>query len=328
MVVKKKEPTALIKARKRISSLKNQQKKTKKAIDHALGMSNGYWVIAQQGPKSKRPHAEKMKKKWDKTLSADKNKLKRINKSFKTAQKRLQRLQGYKDNREAVANKISEHMKNHNNEGNCAIYRTDGHSANVIYISPNTGESETSSVNITSYSVDQGSPRSNYARTSSETSSVSGLVTGQDRAEANSKYKQLEYWRDHHTDLTYEGDFKQSHLLIAELGQNFTDLRDNLQVSITFQHVRAAEITTSKGNNAKTKKSKSSKTTAGSRNKRYTAITIKPGDTLLGLSRKYGRSVAWLQKVNHIKNPNKIYAGRSLYVSNKQKMINKKARVK
>lgn len=327
-MVKKKEPTALQKAKKKVAFLINQQKKAKKAIDHALGMSNGYSVIAQEGPKSKRPHARAIKKKWDKTLSANKKKLKKINQAYRKANSQLQKLKGYEDNREAVANKIAEHMRSHQNEGNCAIYRSDGHSANVIYISPNTGESESSSVNITSYSVDEGSPRSNYARTSTETKSISGLVTGQDRTEANSKYKQLEYWRDHHTDLTYEGDFKQSHLLIAELGQSFTDLRDNLQVTITFQHVRAAEITTSTGNNSKTKKSKSTKTTAGSRNKRYTAITIKPGDTLLGLSRKYGRSVAWLQKVNKIKNPNKIYAGRSLYVSEKQKKINKKARVK
>lgn len=328
LVAKKKEPTALQKAKKKVATLKEQQQEVKKAIDHALGKSNGYWIIAQEGPKNKRPHARMMKKKWDRTLSANRNKLKKINKAYEKANDQYKRLKGYQDNKKAVANKIAEHMKSHQNEGNCAIYRTDGHSANVIYISPNTGESESSSVNITSYSVDEGSPRSNYARTSSETKSVSGLVTGKDRAEANSKYKQLEYWRDHHTDLTYEGDFKQSHLLIAELGQNFTDLRDNLQVTLTFQHVRAAEITTSTGNNSKTKKSKSTKTTAGSRNKRYTAITIKPGDTLLGLSRKYGRSVAWLQKVNHIKNPNKIYAGRSLYVSEKQKKINKKVRVK
>ena len=92
--------------------------------------------------------------------------------------------------------------------------------------------------------------------------------------------------------------------------------------------MRAVYIETSTGKSANKKRSKASKTTQGNRNKNYTAITIKPGDTLLGLSRKYGKSVAWLQRVNKIKNPNKIYAGRTLYVSEKQKKIKKKMRVK
>ena len=105
MVVTKKEPTALQKAKKKVAALKNQQQKFKKAIDHALGKSNGYWVIAQEGPKSKRHHAQAMKKKWDKTLSANRNKLKKINKAYKKANDQYQRLKGYRDNKKAVANK-------------------------------------------------------------------------------------------------------------------------------------------------------------------------------------------------------------------------------
>lgn len=43
-------------------------------------------------------------------------------------------------------------------------------------------------------------------------------------------------------------------------------------------------------------------------------ITIGRGDTLSGLARKYGTSVSNLQKLNSIKNPNLIYAGRRLRV--------------
>lgn len=42
--------------------------------------------------------------------------------------------------------------------------------------------------------------------------------------------------------------------------------------------------------------------------------TVKPGDTLWGISRKYGTTVTNLVRLNKIKNPNLIYAGDVLYV--------------
>lgn len=42
--------------------------------------------------------------------------------------------------------------------------------------------------------------------------------------------------------------------------------------------------------------------------------TVKSGDTLWGISRKFGTTVNALVKLNHIKNPNLIYAGDVLYV--------------
>lgn len=46
----------------------------------------------------------------------------------------------------------------------------------------------------------------------------------------------------------------------------------------------------------------------------YQVITIKRGDTLWALSRKYGTTVQELAKINNIKNPNLIYAGAPLKV--------------
>ena len=98
-----------------------------------------------------------------------------------------------------------------------------------------------------------------------------------------------------------------------------------MKVSIGFTFIYWAQVTTSTGKNAKKKTSKSSKRIAGSRNKKYTAITVKKGQTLLGIAKRYNTSVKWLQKVNHIKNPNKIDAGQHMYVGKK---TNKKARGK
>lgn len=43
--------------------------------------------------------------------------------------------------------------------------------------------------------------------------------------------------------------------------------------------------------------------------------TVKRGDTLSGIAKKYGTTVANLQKLNGISNPNKIYAGQKLKIS-------------
>lgn len=327
-MIKKKQPTAYEKTKKAYDAYRKKEKQANRDMVKTQTKAIYYEQESYGKPKKEKEKLIKLRNKWLKSYDAANKRHKRYKRAADAAEKKLNKLRSTKDNRDKVADKIAKHKKLHKNEGNCAIYRSDGHSTTVIFISPTDTESETSSVNITSWPVDWGSPRYSHARTASETKSIAGLITGRDRSEANAKYKQLEYWRDHHTELTYQGDFKKSNLLISELGQSFTDLRDNLKVTVSFQYVRAAEITHSTGNHSRVKKSKSTKTTAGSRNKRYTAITIKPGDTLLGLSRKYGQSVAWLQKVNKIKNPNLIYAGRTLYLSKKEKDIKKKVRVK
>jgi GH25 family lysozyme M1 (1,4-beta-N-acetylmuramidase) len=45
-----------------------------------------------------------------------------------------------------------------------------------------------------------------------------------------------------------------------------------------------------------------------------TYYTVRRGDTLSGIARKYGTSVAAIQKLSGIKNPNKIYAGQKIRV--------------
>lgn len=47
---------------------------------------------------------------------------------------------------------------------------------------------------------------------------------------------------------------------------------------------------------------------------KYQVITIKWGDTLWALSRKYGTTVKELARINNIKNPDLIYAGAPLKV--------------
>lgn len=270
-------------------------------------------------------------KKITKTVGADNNARKRYKKLRENAESERDALHKQQGDLAAISDKIAQHNaqfsidpSSSNNEGHAAIYPSDG-SQNPIFISPSDNESEDTTSNVTSYPVDEGAPRSDYVRVTSKTVSVGGIITGRDRAEANEKYNKLQSWHNHHKTLTYQGDINYKHLVINDLQNAYSDLRDNLKVTIGFTFIYWAQVTTSTGKNAKKKTSKSSKRVAGSRNKKYTAITVKKGQTLLGLAKRYNTSVKWLQKVNHIKNPNRISTGEHLYVGKK---VNKKAKGK
>ena len=270
-------------------------------------------------------------KKITKTVGADNNARKRYKKLRENAESERDALHKQQGDLAAIADKIAQHNaqfsidpSSSSNEGHAAIYPSDG-SQNPIFISPSDNESEDTTSNVTSYPVDEGAPRADYVRVASKTVSVGGIITGRNRAEANEKFSKLQSWHNHHKTLTYQGDINYKHLVINDLQNTYSDLRDNLKVSIGLTFIYWAQVTTSTGKNAKKKTSKSSKRVAGSRNKKYTAITVKKGQTLLGIAKRYNTSVKWLQKVNHIKNPNKIDAGQHMYVGKK---TNKKARGK
>lgn len=241
-----------------------------------------------------------------------------------------------KNNRHDINTSLSKHRHSHKdlNEGKAAIYASDSSSPKVIYIAPTDTESEDNQSNVTTYPVDKGAPYSNYARVNSKTVTVSGIISAGPISKktklrtAENKYKQLRKWNSRHTMLTYKGNIYYKHLIISDLQKSHSTYKHNIKVSITFTFAYRANITSPK-DGGHSKKSKSAKTLAGSRNKNYTAITIKPGDTLLGLAKKYNTTVSWLQKVNKIKNPNLIYAGQKLYTPKKKtKKRGKQLRVK
>ena len=310
--------------RKKRTSVKKADhavKVTKKELDKAriaMTVAQGKQITYHQDAwlekdKSKKQKLEALSKKWGKTFKADQRKYNRLKKQYKGKKTKSDKLTKPKGDMNAINDTITEQKSGWHNEGNMALYRTDG-VGGVIFFAPINTESESNSTNVTSYPVDKGAPRSSYARVSSKSISLDGLITGHDRAEANQKWRQLRSWHSNHNELTFKGDIYYKHFIMTELDRSYTNLEDNIQVSMTLTFVRAAEITTSKGKTSKKKSSKSSKTTAGNRHKNYTAITIKSGDTLYQLSKKYGKSVKWLAKVNKIKDVNRIYAGKKLRV--------------
>lgn len=309
---KRKKTTAEHKARKTVKLLKSQIAKAYSTATKARAESNTYARMAKDAKTaSAKKRYQTRSGNWNKVYKASMKRRDALTKKLKHAKAKKHRVTKAKEtDQAAMASAIQEHAKQFTNEGNMAIYPTEnGGTSDMVFFAPVNTESESNSSNITSWAVDKGAPRSNYARFTSKTISINGLISDSDTGDAHSKWVKLRSWHSNHTELTFKGDIYYKHLIMSALSRQFTGFKNTMQVSITFTFVRAAEITISKK-----KSSKSSKTLAGTRHKLYTAITIKRGDTLWGLSKKYGKSVKWLAQVNHIKNPNLIYAGRKIRV--------------
>lgn len=306
------KPTAV----KNAQSSYNAAKKALAKADKKKSQANSTVKKLSKAPKneSASSKAKRLQKlaKAKKSKTSAKNNYDRKNKAYKSSKSKLDELQKQESYENDIASQLEAHDSEWNNEGKCAIYPTNAseNGTQIIYILPSEAESENDTSNVTSWPVDKDTPRSSYARLTGRSIAVDGIITGQNGDNAHDKYVTLRKWSQNHIELTYRGDIYYTHLIINALSRDFTDMKDNLHVSITFTYVQAAVVKTS----TKKKSSKSSKTKAGKRTKSYTAITTKAGDSLWALSKKYGKSVKWIAKVNNIKNPNKITPGKKLRV--------------
>lgn len=304
-----------------VKKAKKAEDKAKSAFKKAEKKKNTSAKVVKKLKKAPKNETAKAKasrlaklKKAEKRNSADTKNYQRKKSAYKKASDKVSKV--HKQN---LTNKIAEQLEQHDsewhNEGNCAIYPTDvaKNGAKIIYILPSDSENESNSANATTFPADKGTPRSSYARMNDRSITVEGIITGKDGDNAHDKYVTLRNWFENHIEVTYRGDIYYTHLIMLGLNRDFTDLKDDLHVSITFKYATAASISTQSGKSKK-KSSKSSKTKSGKRTKKYTALTLKPGDTLWALSKKYGKSVKWLTKVNKIKDPNKISAGKKIRV--------------
>lgn len=304
-MAKKKKTTAYSRAKKAVDKWKKKAEAAQKRYKNAEAQ-------AKKCAKTNKAKAAK----WARAAKSAKASWKNYSKKLKQSESKFNKLKKpkAKSNLGKISDKISKHKHKHTGEGNAAIYRSDGHSTDIVYIAPTDSEQGDISTTITTWAVDKGEPRYNHARQSSNQVTVGGLITGKTRAEAQAKLKKLKTWNARQYELTYRGNIYYKHLLISDLSYSYSaDYKTNIKVTLTFQFVYTTKITTT-GKSTKKRTSKSSKTVSGSKSKKYTAITIRPGDTLSALGKKYGKSVAWLCKVNKIANPNLIYAGHKLRV--------------
>lgn len=213
----------------------------------------------------------------------------------------------------AIATKVSEHKKTVDaglNEGKAGIWRADGGTTEVIYIAPTGGESDDTASDVSSWARDEGSPAQNYARTSAKTVTVTGIITGDTDMESRTKYNKLLSWNAHHYELMYRGRIYYKHLILTDINRTYDDYETNIKITLTFQFAYTVKVSTESGTKKTNKTSTSNKTTQGDRSKTYKTITIKSGMTYWALSKKYGKSVSWLESVNK-------YPARSLPIGKK-----------
>lgn len=313
MITQPKKRTAEEKARNSMKYWEKRQKHDNATYLKMFSKAQSYDFDSARAKGKKKATLIRKRDNCLKLVDAAKKRKNRDKKNYKSAKSRYNRIVKQRVDIGSKLRQINEHSKGWKNEGNCAIFRSDG-KGDIIYISPADGESENVSSNITSYPVDEGAPYCDYARVNSKGATVAGIIVGKDKADSYRKWQMLSSWNNNHYRLSYKGDFYYKHYLIASMNNDYKNLRDNIEVSITFQFVYEAKITNSNDTQRHRKTSKSSKSIAGNRNKKYTAITIKAGDTLWRLSQKYGKSVKWLATVNKIKNPNFILAGKKIRV--------------
>lgn len=308
---KRAESSAVKKAKALVTKYKKAAAKAKKAY---LSAQRAEATAKRSGKTAKAAKYAKLAKAQKATYNRYSKLLKSAESKYQRVAKKTKRL----NNLKSISRGIASHKRSASGlfEGKAAIYASDGSSTTIVYISPNDTESQTISNDITSWAVDSGAPMHSFARVSQIEYDVSGIITGKTKHDAEVKYAQLRKWAQEHKQLTYTGDQHSSHLMIASLSKTYSaDMAYNLSVSISFYLVYTASITISPTKKSSKKKtSRSSKAVRGGKRRPYTSITIKPGDTLLALSKKYGKSVAWLQKVNGIKNANLVYSGKKLRV--------------
>ncbi len=310
--VKPKKMTAEEKAQNAIKYWDKKKKRDNSVMTKAFSKAIRYHQKSFEQPDKKKEFIKK-RDSWLKVYDAAKKRMNRDKKKLDAAKDKYNRIHQQKVDISNKLRQIAEHNAGWHNEGKCAIFRSDG-KGEIVYISPADGESENVSSNITQYPVDEGAPYKDYARVSSKGATVAGIITGKDRADADRKWYILRTWNNRHLRLTYKGDFTYKHYLISSMTSDHKNLKDNLEVSINFQFVYEAKITTANDTKHHRKTSKSSKSVAGNRSKKYTAITTKAGDTLWALSKKYNTTVSWIAKVNKIKNPNVIPIGKKIRV--------------
>lgn len=312
----KKKTTAEQKVDKAISKYTKTVTKYRDKYDKAKSKVNYYqnWYDREKNSSVKKQIAKK-RDAWKKVQSSAKSAYNRNNtklKSYKNKKLKFDKAKA-KENLSKISDKVNEHSKkvdSGQNEGKIAIYRSDGSSTDVVYLATTGGESDDTTTDVSSWARDTGSPAHNYARTSGKTITASGIITGDTDHESREKFNKLLQWNSRHYELTYKGKVYYKHLLLTDINRTYDDYATNIKISLTFQFSYTAKVTTSTGTKKTNKNTKSKKSTQGTRSKTYKAITIKSGMTYWGLSKKYGKSIAWLEKVNG-------YPARSLPVGKK-----------
>lgn len=273
------ESSEIGKATKRIANLNKElnDKKTsasrKKAISGEIKAAN----------KSKGSH-QKAKKKLDTQIKKDKQTVSNRKKSDRA-----------KKNGKVIARKISEN-KSQDNVGHAMIFRTDQQSSAIVFLSP-VPETEDNDIQVTANAMPHDEPIATHSQQTSKTINITARIMGKNDKETREKYNILKLWKAQGCEITYRGRIYYKHCLFTALHREYNKQETALNITFTLQFVDWAYLKLSKKKNGK-KVSTGSKTKKTQKTDPKKYVTSKSGTTYWDLSRKYGNSVAWMEKNN------------------------------
>lgn len=155
-------------------------------------------------------------------------------------------------------------------------------------------EGDNSSVDVTSYPVEKGTPYSDHVQQKPDEFSLSGYILGPDYMK-DKDYLKNEMKKG--TVFTYVGRNIAKNVLILSIdGSMDSDIANGSAINIKLQVVRIASTPWTKVNNAGLKKPVESNTSKTPSATVY--HVVKRGDTYWSLSKKYGISIKQLRDWN------------------------------
>lgn len=196
-------------------------------------------------------------------------------------------------NKNKIAGKIANNKPKFNT-GHMMLYRTDGHSSAIVFMS-SVPESEDNTVQVTPNALPKGEPTATHSQQTEKDISITARIMGTD-AQQRTAFNQLLKWKAEGCEMTYKGRIYYKHCLFTALHREYN--KDETALTITFglQFIDWSELKTSGKSASSGMKSKTNnKPTA----KKY--VTTKLGTTYASLADDYNTTIAKLISMNSYK---------------------------
>ncbi|WP_282804019.1 hypothetical protein [Secundilactobacillus kimchicus] len=232
--------------------------KDRKAVAGSIKKLSG--TKAFQAELSKRTKAQATVRSAKKRASAWHDVKKKNAKTYSTYKTALARAQAkakkakQEKNRKSISKKIKQYKKDHPYGGHTAIWREDLMSDDIFMLSEHS-PTESDDQDVPTTTVDKSDPRSNYSVRTSKSLSGTYYMFGKNFEANDKEFRKLETWARLGYRVSVQGFSKLKTCYIQNVTKSMdTAQRNVLPLSITFQYVMVAPITTiKKKSKAKTK---------------------------------------------------------------------------
>lgn len=174
-------------------------------------------------------------------------------------------------------------------------------------------------VQVTEHAVEKGFPITDNVKPEAMTLSITGVIVKVGNTPAKTIVSSLESYHQKGKYVKYVGRNTMSNALITSFDTGYTNqIAGGCTFSMEIKQVRIAKAAyVAKGNKVTGKQTQVTKKTTTTTKKKY--HTVKKGDTLWGIAKKYYGNGAQYKKIYNanksiIKNPDLIYVGQKFLI--------------